>query len=188
MDMPQNAHRRGQSVFTTVTVRGFPLVAALALSANLAAAQSMSDAANLMASAPDMLLRGAAANCLSSPDDIGLAVAAFQTAGWQGDAPDDGGLWTFSRDEVTASVNIEAGYCAVESSVLGFADGIAVASDLVTLQAGGVPETTRDTDGCLYVFSDADPENYITITTGGNDPMCQEQADGGVTLTVLDAG
>lgn len=186
--MQQNAKGRGHTVFTTVSVRAFPLVSALTLSASLAAAQSMSDAASLEASAPDMLLRGAAANCLSSPDDIGLAVAAFQSAGWQGDAPDDGGLWTLSLDEVTASVNIEARYCAVESSVLGFAEGIAVASDLVTLEAGGKAEITRDTDGCLYVYSDADPGNYIAITTGGNDPMCQEQPDGGVALTVLDEG
>ena len=162
-------------------------MAALAL-CGPAAAQDMTDAANLNASAPDMLLRGAAANCLSSPDDLGLAIAAFQDAGWERGEPDDGGLWTFSMDEVTAYINMDARFCAVESSVLGFADGIAIANDLVTLEAGGTAESTQDTDGCLYVFSDADPENYIAITTGGNDPMCEEQPDSGVTLTVLDEG
>ena len=163
-------------------------MAALALPAGPATAQDMADAANLSASAPDMLLRGAAANCLSSPDDLGLAIAAFQTAGWDGGAPDDGGLWTFSMDEVTAYINMDARFCAVESSVLGFADGIAIASDLVTLEAGGNAEEFRDTDGCLYVTSEDYAEDYIAITTGGNDPMCVEQPDGGVTLTVLDEG
>lgn len=154
----------------------------------LAAAQDMSDAASLTASAPDMLLRGAAANCLSSPDDLGLAIAAFQDAGWDGDAPDDGGLWTFSLDEVTAYINMEARFCAVESSILGFDDGIAIASDLVTLEEGGTAEVSRDTDGCLYVSAEDYAEGYIAITTGGNDPMCREEPDSGVTLTVLDEG
>lgn len=178
----------GHTVKTPVSVRGLALLAALACPASLATAQSMSDAANLNASAPDMLLRGAAANCLSSPDDLGLAVAALQTAGWEGGEPDDGGLWTFSMDEATAYLNIQAGFCAVESSVLGFDDAIAVASDLVTLKAGGTAELSEDEDGCLYASSDAAPDDYIAITTGGNDPMCAEQPDGGVTLTVLDEG
>ena len=171
-----------------VSVSGLILAAALALPAGLASAQSMSDAANLNASAPDMLLRGAAANCLASPDDLGLAIAAFQDAGWDGGEPDDGGLWIFTLDEVTVYLNMEARFCAVESSVLGFADGIAIASDLVTLEAGGTAEEFRDTDGCLYVTSEDYAEDYIAITTGGNDPMCIEQPDGGVTLTVLDEG
>lgn len=171
-----------------IPVRKLTLAAALALPAGLASAQSMSDAANLNASAPDMLLRGAAANCLSSPDDLGLAIAAFQDAGWDGGEPDDGGLWTFTLDEVTAYLNMQARFCAVESSVLGFADGIAIASDLVTLENGGTAEQFRDSDGCLYVSAEEYSEGYIAITTGGNDPMCIEQPDSGVTLTVLDEG
>lgn len=172
---------------TIVSVPALTLVAALAL-ASPVAAQDMADAANLNASAPDMLLRGAAANCLARSGDLWLAMDAFSSAGWEGGEPDDGGLRTYVLDETMAYVNPDAGFCAVENMVLGFDDAIAVASDLVTLQAGGTAEVSQDTDGCLYVASDADPENYIAITTGGNDPMCEEQPDGGVTLTVLDEG
>ncbi|NBO21651.1 MAG: hypothetical protein EBU97_06955 [Rhodobacteraceae bacterium] len=132
-----------------------------------------------------MLLRSAAANCMANAEDLSVAAKAFKDAGWQGGDADDGGLAQFTQDEVTADLNVDVGYCAVESSALTFADATAVASDLVTLDAGGKAVVEQDDEGCLDVSSDADPDNSLSITTAGQDPTCKESPGAGVMITVL---
>ncbi len=160
-------------------------LALLALLASPAMAQDIEDAVNLQASAPDMLMRGAVAACMAHQDDLNAAVAVFQQAGWGNDR-DDGGLFTIFQDEVVVLINPQVPLCLVESSVLGFADALAIASDLVTIAHGGLADVAEGDDGCPLVTSDAAPDDWLTVSSGGNDPTCEPTDGAGVMITVID--
>lgn len=160
-------------------------LALVVLLAGPAAAQNIEDAVNLQASAPDMLMRGAVAACMAHQDDLSAAVSAFQAAGWDNDL-DDGGLHRIWRDEVVALINPQVPLCTVESTVLGFADAIAIASDLVTIAHGGVADVAEGDDGCPLVTSDAEPDDWLSVSSGGNDPTCEPTDGAGVMITVID--
>lgn len=166
-----------------------PILLGFAVLAGPAFGQSLADAVNLQASAPDMLMRGAVAACMDHQDDLNAAVALFQAAGWGNDR-DDGGLYTLFQDEVVVLIHPDLPKCTVESAVLGFADAIAVASDLVTIAHGGSAEVTEDEDGCPFVASTAastgEPDDWLSVSTGGNDPACAPALGEGVMITVLD--
>ncbi len=161
------------------------LWAAVAISlATPAVSQDIESAISLSASSPDMLMRAAVAACMAHQEDLTKSIDAFSEAGWGSDT-DDGGLTTLFQDEVVVFINPDIPLCRIESSVLGFAEAGAIASDLVVLAHGGTATEQADDDGCPYVISSNDEEDWLSISTGGSDPGCAEVSGAGVAITVI---
>jgi hypothetical protein len=159
-----------------MTLRPAALLLALAAPVPALAQDAMGTIADgLMVSAPDMLMRAAVANCMIW--DLDQAVANIQAGGWQGDT-DDGGLTTLSMDEALAEINASEGWCYISSPVVSVEQAIAIASDLVVTAYGGDAIHDLDEDGCAMIYSDAMPDEYLLISSDGNDPTCENTGGG----------
>ena len=137
-------------------------------------------AEGLSVSAPDMLMRAALANCIAYGTEG--AISQISAAGWQGDT-DDGGLTTLWLDETYAMINPAEGFCGVANAVVPMQDAAIVAGDLMTTLYGGAVITETDELGCTLISSDAEPADYIALSSDGNDPTCEDTGQGGSALT-----
>ena len=134
----------------------------------------------LSVSAPDMLMRAALANCIAYGTEG--AISQISAAGWQGDT-DDGGLTTLWLDETYVMINPAEGFCGVANAVVPMQDAAIVAGDLLTTLYGGAVITETDELGCILIASDAEPADYIALSSDGNDPTCEDSGQGGSALT-----
>ena len=160
--------------------------AALALALALAPLPALSQdalgeiASGLQVSAPDMLVRAALANCLAwGPES---AIEAIAEGGWDSDT-DDGGLTSLWLDEALVQVSPTEGWCSVSSPVVSMSEAEAVAEDLLLTAWGGTIEGATDDSGCLVLWSDAAPADSLTLSSDGNDPVCEDQGTGGSAIT-----
>ena len=160
----------------------FRLAIVLVLLATPALAQEPMDtiAEGLSVSAPDMLMRAALANCIAY--GTAGAISQISAAGWQSDT-DDGGLTTLWLDETYAMINPTEGLCIVSNAVVPMQDAAIVAGDLLTTLYGGAVITETDELGCILIASDAEPADYIALSSDGNDPTCEDTGQGGSALT-----
>ena len=134
----------------------------------------------LSVSAPDMLMRAALANCIAYGTEG--AIEQIAAAGWQGDT-DDGGLTTLWLDETYAMISPAEGVCIVSNAVVSMPQAAAVAVDLITTTYGGEVLVEPDETGCALFSSDAEPADYIVLSSDGNDPTCDDTGQGGSALT-----
>lgn len=155
--------------------------AILALLATPTLAQSPLDsiAKGLSVSAPDMLMRAALANCIA----YGTTAATQRIAagGWAQE--DDNGLTVLWLDEATIEISPLDGFCRVSSTVVSMPQAAAVAADLLTTAYGGQAVTAPDELGCDLISSDAEPADYVALSSDGNDPTCDDTGQGGSALT-----
>ena len=160
----------------------FRFCVALLLSAAPALAQNEIDsiAAGLSVSAPDMLMRAALANCIAYGTDG--AIEQIAAAGWDSDT-DDGGLTTLWLDETYAMINPSAGVCIISNAMVSMPQAAAVAADLITTTYGGAVIVEPDDLGCALYSSDAEPADYIVLSSDGNEPTCDDTGQGGSALT-----
>jgi len=136
-------------------------------------------AEGLAVSAPDMLMRAAMANCIAY--DLDEAITRIEAAGWDSDT-DDGGLTTLWRDEIYAQINAEGGLCIVSSPIVDMTSAGIVAGDLMTTLYGGTPVTEVDDAGCALISSDAELDDYVYLSSDGDDPTCENTGQGGSAL------
>jgi hypothetical protein len=136
-------------------------------------------AEGLSVSAPDMLMRAALANCVAYGTEG--AIDQIAAAGWAQE--DDNGLTVLWRDEATIEVSPADGFCRVSSTVVSMPQAAAVAADLMTTAYGGQAVTEPDELGCDLISSDAEPADYIALSSDGNDPTCDDTGQGGSALT-----
>lgn len=158
------------------------LLLALMLVAGPVAAQDSAIEAvadGLSVSDPEMLMRAAMANCIAY--DFDTAIDQIGAAGWSQDT-DDGGLTTLWLDDTYALINPEAGFCSVQSSVVTMDRAAYVAGDLMTTTYGGTTVTDVDETGCIILSSDMAIEDYVTVSSDGNDPVCDDTGQGGSAL------
>ena len=160
----------------------FRYCAALILLATPTLAQSPLDsvAEGLSVSAPDMLMRAALANCIAYGTEG--AIEQIAAAGWESDT-DDGGLTSLWLDETYAMISPAEGSCTVANAMVSMPQAAAVAADLMTTAYGGQAFTEPDELGCALISSDAEPADYIALSSDGNDPSCDDTGQGGSALT-----
>ncbi len=154
----------------------------LTLLATPTLAQSPLDsiAEGLSVSAPDMLMRAALANCIAYGTEG--AIEQIAAAGWETDI-DDGGMTTLWLDETYAMISPAEGVCIVSNAVVSMPQAAAVAADLMTTTYGGEVLVEPDETGCALFSSDAEPADYIVLSSDGNDPTCDDTGQGGSALT-----
>lgn len=154
----------------------------IALLATPTLAQSPLDsvAAGLSVSAPDMLMRAALANCIAYGTEG--AIDQIAAAGWQSDT-DDGGLTTLWLDATYAMISPTEGSCTVSNAMVSMPEAAAVAADLMTTAYGGQAVTEPDELVRRLISTDAEPADYIALTSDGNDPACDDPGQGGSALT-----
>lgn len=158
------------------------LCVVLLLTASPALAQDEINAVaeGLSVSAPDMLMRAALANCIAYGAEG--AIDRIAAAGWDSDT-DDGGLTTLWLDETYAMISPDAGVCITSNAMVSMPQAAAVAADLITTTYGGEVVVEPDELGCTQISSDAEPADYIVLSSDGNDPTCDDTGQGGSALT-----
>ena len=157
-------------------------LALLTLFATPTLAQSPLDsiAEGLSVSAPDMLMRAALANCIAYGTEG--AIAQITAAGWDSDT-DDGGLTTLWRDETYAMISPADGVCIISNAMVSMDEAAAIAVDLITTANGGDVVVEPDELGCALFSADIAPDDYIVLSSDGNDPTCDDTGQGGSALT-----
>ena len=164
----------------TGSAKWFVVVCVFSASPTLAQSPLESVADGLSVSAPDMLMRAALANCLTY--GTAGAIDRISAAGWHSDT-NDGGLTTLWLDETYALINPSEGLCTVSNALVSMDAAATVAVDLITTLNGGEVIVEPDELGCALFASDTAPDDYISLSSDGNDPTCEDTGQGGSALT-----
>ncbi len=131
--------------------------------------------------ATDDLLSQAYLNCLRGEGDPDLTADEFATTGWGSESSGEEGLIYYTSpqgDDPYVFAANDGSFCHVEG--LAIATGPAFALLEQTLQGAGVTEYERGHDdmGCPQFALPGGA--IVTITSGGQDPVCTSDTDSAV--------